>query len=137
MAGRQIPVLAMLAMLMALAPSAASAYGDSRCVTADVPGPMVMPDGTAHEAGQLKLCLSQDYSPVAGLHEVYLDGRPLGMMVSRSRTNESAGEDLPVVVFDRAPSGVLRLAGYTSPDGGKMRTYWLEGGGFDNTVDTR
>ena len=52
------------------------------CVSAEVPEPILLPDGSWHPAGVLKLCLRGDYSPGAAFHETYVNHMPIGLFLS-------------------------------------------------------
>ena len=95
------------------------------CVRADVAEAFVLPDGSQHPAGQLRICLDRDYSPVAGLHTIAADGRTSGMFLSRRVKPEVDSPDAPQVAFVRDASGVLVLRGYTLARGGRVEAYWM------------
>ena len=46
--------------------SAPALAATDACVSANVPGPIVLPDGTFYPAGQIRICLTERLSPVAG-----------------------------------------------------------------------
>jgi hypothetical protein len=83
-------------------------------VTANVPGPIVLPDGTSHPAGSICLCLTERLSPVAGLHETIVDGHPVGMFLSRYGPIEAspADHDKPTLHFVRTVDGSWILEAY-------------------------
>ena len=116
---------AVVMVLLLATTSPGWAQESRRCVRADVPWAFVLPDGSVHEAGQLRLCLKQAYSPVAGLHEMYVNGIPQGLTLSDSRNSESRTVDNPVVVFERAQLGPFRLIGYAWPRAGRTRAHVL------------
>ena len=66
---RSVPV----AILATGALVSTGALADGRCVTLEVRGTLVLPDGSIHEPGQLTLCRTMDFSPVATLHKTYVD----------------------------------------------------------------
>jgi hypothetical protein len=108
-----------------LQPAVAQTESRGQCVTAEVPAPMILPDGTAHPRGTLRLCFSEALSPVTGLHRAYVDGRFAGMFVSRRGTSEAPGEDRnPFLMFARKASGQLELKAYAIPlSDDRLRSY--------------
>ena len=129
---RIIAVIAVFALL-ALAPAGAAwAQERGRCVTADVPFEIVLPDESRHAAGQVRICLSRKYSPVSGLHTAYVDGKATGMYISRSAMSEGRVADgEPFLLFRRNEAGSLALHGYAVPAGdGHLTSYrFRESGG--------
>jgi len=100
-----------------------------RCVWAEVPSPIVMPDGSSHPAGAIRVCLSLEYSPVAGLHKTYVGGEFAGMFLSRRALSEGpAEEDLKSAyfMFQRNGEGELVLLGYALPAGDRFQTFRME-----------
>ena len=96
----------------------------AHCVALDVPAPFVLPDGTAHPAGELRICLSRNLNPVTGVHRIYLDGMPVGFILSRIVKPEIPRNSSPSALFLGA-SGQLRLVGYTVAANGKVFSYRL------------
>ena len=121
---RWAAVLALGAVVV-LAPSPAWSQNRGQCARIEVPWPVVLPDGSTHEAGSLNLCLQQMWTPASGLHEIRVNGKPIGLFMSRVGTSEESGEGVPVVVFQRYGSDEHHLVGYAWPDDGAMRTYVL------------
>ena len=116
-----------LATLALLAVGPAPAGGANHCVRAQVPGSFVMPDGTEHEAGTLRICMNRQYSPVAGLHEMSADGGSTRMYISRMQTSEGVVDDAtPYVMFRRNGGGSLVLTGYAVPDGDRYLVFRME-----------
>ena len=102
----------MLAGVFMLAATVAA--GEGRCYTAEVPGTMVLPDGSKHAPGVLRICTDQDFSPVSKLHRTDVNGRPVGMFLSVSRAVESSVEEgAAQFVFKRNSSDDLDLVGYS------------------------
>jgi len=97
-----------------LVTSGASWAASGRCTTAVVAEPFLLPDGSEHPAGALTLCVRQAYSPVASLHETYVDGMPIGMLTSRHSIARGSDVQGSFLVFDRLADGRLSLLGYTS-----------------------
>ncbi len=114
-----------LGAVVALSPSLAWSQDRGRCARVEAPWPIVLPDGSAHEAGSVKLCLQQMWTPASGLHEIRVNGRSIGLFMSRVGTSEAPVERVPVVVFRRNGTDEHYLLGYAWPDGEIMRTYLL------------
>jgi hypothetical protein len=106
----------------------AMAAETGRCYTAEVPAPIVLPNGGEYDAGELRICMKIKLSPVEGLHETSVDGHPIGGFRSRLGTSEAA-DDRPAgdafFVFSRAAGGRLVLEGYAVSQGNRLRTYHL------------
>jgi hypothetical protein len=102
----------------------AVAGSSSGCIHVDVSLPVHLPDGNTYPAGVLTLCDTAALSPVATLHKTYVNGRPVGILLSRRRANETRGDALPVVVF-QSDGGTLDLVGYTLPSARRGVTYAL------------
>lgn len=115
--------LAALVAVWLLCLLAAGTPNRGRCVTAEVPWPFTLPDGTVMPAGNLTLCLDRAYDPVTGLHELRVAGRPVGLYMSRFGTAEDERETRPMVVFEVSAQGAHRLLGYTLPEAESLRTF--------------
>ena len=126
-----------LGAMVILAPSLAWSQDRGQCARIDAPWPMVLPDGSVHEAGSLNLCLQQMWTPASGLHEIRVNGVSLGLYTSRVATSERPVEDMPVVVFQRTETDERQLLGYAWPDGEFMRTYILQGTGKTSRTITQ
>ncbi len=93
------------------------------CVTARVDQPIRLPDGSVHPSGLVTFCDAMEYSPVASLQKVYVNGKPVGIHVSRKAKSEIAHEAAPLVVFNTDGEGHLELVGYVVPGRVKSVTY--------------
>ena len=93
------------------------------CVSAKIDAPFRLPDGSLHPAATLTMCEARAFSPVATIHSTYVDGRPVGMFVSRIRHGERAGSAAPSVVLQRDDEGRLDLLGYVIPAQGRDVAY--------------
>lgn len=116
-----------LGMLLTVA-GAVSAADVGRCATAWVPHPIVLPDGSVHDPGALRLCLKA-LDPVSGYYEISINGRAFGRWPSRIGASEGPAEANPVAVFQWTDEGQLKLIGYAHPDGDRMATYMFHGYG--------
>ena len=105
----------------ALAPAAAK----TTCVSASIPDPIRLPDGSIHAPGALTLCISRTLSPVAHLHEIYVDGMPVGIHISRKGYSEGSRDSEPFMMFNRGPEGHLYLYGFAVSAGDRMVTYYM------------
>lgn len=127
---RTVLLLAALALALCIASGSVMGQGFGRCAVADVPSAIVLPDDTVHPAGALKVCFDRIYSPVAGLHVTYLDGRSVGMFVSRMDQSEGlGGQQEPFFVFGRNRDGQLVLEAYAWPDHERFYIYRVRGAG--------
>src|SRR6185295_994831 len=61
------------------------------CVSARIGSPFRLPDGALHPAGTLTVCQARMLSPVAELHVISVDRRPMGVFVSRRSRGEGMG----------------------------------------------
>jgi hypothetical protein len=86
---------------------------------------MILPDGSIHPAGELRLCLSRNYNPVSGLHKVYVDRMPVAFLLSRASLAEVPKNSRPSVLFYGSLETSLRLAGYTVESNGRVFSYLL------------
>jgi hypothetical protein len=113
------------ATTVALAAPAAAAL--DACVSANVPGPIVLPDGTFYPAGPIRICLTERLSPVAGLHETSVGGLPVGMFLSRSKRVEASpsSQPKPLFHFMRTERGVWILEAYSITEGKRVILYQL------------
>ena len=109
--------IALLALVIAGSNAASPVHAASSglCVTVDVDQPVILPDVGIVPAGRLMLCDSVEYSPVATLHKTYLDGRPVGILLSRKRAGEGGVGTEPRVLFRSDGKGNLELVGYVLP----------------------
>jgi hypothetical protein len=106
--------IAALAAASLCVTGAAIAGSGGGCIRVDVDQPVRLPDGKVYPAGVLTLCDTAALSPVATLHKTYVNGQPIGILVSRKRANETKASEPPVVVFQR-DRGALDLVGYVLP----------------------
>ena len=114
-------------IILLLGSSWAWAGGSGRCATVQLPRPVVLPDGSLHSATTLRICHRSRLSPVAGVHEISVDGMAQGMAQSYVGRSEGPAERHPVMVFQPTTSGAYRLVGYAWPDRSNMQTYLLAG----------
>jgi hypothetical protein len=108
---------------MTLFGAAALAGERAHCITADIPQPVVLPDGSVHEPGSMRICLKRSYSPVAGLHEVSV-GNTMEMLISRVEPTE--GGTGTAMVFRRDEQKRYHLIGYTRRNGQSTMSYALK-----------
>jgi hypothetical protein len=122
-------------LIFPIGPAAASARV---CATAQIDESFVLPDGSMHEPGTLKLCRGTDYNPAISFHSSFVDNMAVGMLLGRSSASEDAGSEQPFLVFFRNDLGQLRLFGYALPGQDGMERFRLEmlRGGKDSRVIT-
>jgi hypothetical protein len=103
------------ASLILAALFASPGWADSGiCIRAEIAHSIRLPHGEVLPPGTLRLCQGK-LSPVSHLHRTYLDGRLVGVLMSRGRTSEASASDAPVVMFKRGEDGSLELVGYVLP----------------------
>jgi hypothetical protein len=94
------------------------------CVHANVTGTVLLPDGDTAVDPDLKLCYAERFSPVAGLHEAYVDGMPIGRFTSvRGISEGTAPAAAALIVLRRGPDDLLTLHAYAVRAGDRMVTY--------------
>ena len=109
------------------APQVTTLAGDrGKCTSAIVEEQVQLPDGSLHPPGTLTLCDTRSYSPVSTIHATYINGMPVGMMISRRGTSEGGAERQPFVMLVRDGGGLLHLYGYAVPSGKRMVTYRMQ-----------
>ena len=102
------------AILVLVAGSVSAETG--RCYSADIPAAMVLPDGSVHGAGELRICYQKKFTPVSGLHRTYVDGRVIGVFMSLSQAPEEGGNNqYPFFVFQPNALGEYVFQGYATP----------------------
>lgn len=100
-------------MAGALALAIGLAHAETRgCYKANVPGPMVLPDGSVHAQGVLRVCADRRISPVSTLHRSYVDGHPAGMFMSVPREIEDSVESGSAQLVFVKEDDALHLLGY-------------------------
>jgi hypothetical protein len=87
--------------------------GSERCIEAKVSQSVRMPHGESVGPGTLRIC-GEKLSPVSHLHRTVMNGRPVAMLLSKTRRTESADTD-PSILLDRDADGNLELVGYLLP----------------------
>ena len=123
-----VGVLAVLAIALAVLVASPElvAQQRGRCAVTELPGHLVLPDGTVHEAGELKICFLDWHNPSAGRHLILVDGKKWGYLLSRSGKSDESMADVPVFVFTpRTEHHHVRLLGYAWPDGDGMSIHVL------------
>jgi len=120
-----LPWMWILLVLLSAASVDALAGGVGGCTSADVKEPMVLPDGSLHPPGRLTICVTQDYSPVASLHAIRIDGASVALFASRRGVGEGGSVEPPFFMLLRDGRGRLHLAGYATPSRDRMLTYEL------------
>jgi len=124
-----------VALLVFVGPAAASGRD---CASAFIEEPFLLPDGSIHGAGMLRLCRDSQYSPSTTFHSSYVDRHPIGMLLGFSGVSE-ADSPVPFLMFVRNEAGQLSLSGYSVPGIDGMQTFRLERprGGKRSRVTTK
>lgn len=116
----------MRAVLVLAAVFSPSQFIWADCYTAVVPSTVVLPDGSVHPPGSLRICNRVMLSPVAGLHDIYVNGQPVGKFRSRLGRSEGTGDgEEALFAFMRDRDSQLRLHGYAFLDGDRYTIYDL------------
>jgi hypothetical protein len=116
--------LFVVGVMLVMIPSSAADLG--RCYSADVPASIILPDGSSHAPGSLRICLTSKESPVRGRHGSSVDGRAIGAYQSELGKSEAGA--LPgaaYFVFQRNERSDLVLLGYAAYLGNEWHTYRL------------
>jgi hypothetical protein len=125
---KRLLVVAAMAGAIFLAGGVAMAGGNGRCYSAEITAFIALPDGSIHDPGTLRVCLTSMHSPVEGLHHTSVDGHPIGMF--RSRLGESkglGGQEVSFFVFAKRGDGALELQGFaTAKRDGRLTTYQMD-----------
>jgi hypothetical protein len=120
--------LAVLAIALAILAASPTLFAQQRgrCAVTELPGHLVLPDGSIHEAGELKICFLDWHNPSAGRHLILVDGKKWGYLLSRSGQSDASKADVPVFVFTpRTDHDHVRLIGYAWPDRDGMSVHVL------------
>ena len=96
---------------------------EEACSTARIRETFVLPDGQEFSGGRLSFCPGGAYSPVALFHEVRVDGRPVGILLSHRATNTEARAHGVLIIFNRDADRRLHLLGYAVPAGDRAALY--------------
>ena len=129
MSGRVSPrllrSLGLLAALVLPALPGTAVAGQRVCTTATIEEPFVLPDGSEHDAGSLKICHLQKHYPSSSLLVSYVDGQNVGVLLGIAGHNEAGPRSNPFMMFARDPDGRLRLYGYALQEGSGLATFTL------------
>ena len=115
-------------LALVLIPQIAQAERLGGCIRAEVPAPVVLPDGRVEQAGELRICLTRMYSPVAGLHKTSVNGRNVGLFISsRESVRSTNNHEEPYSVFIKNGGAEYELVAYALRDGDRQVTYTVGG----------
>jgi hypothetical protein len=124
-AGAILTVVAIVVAVLVASPSLI-AQQRGRCAVTELPGKLVLPDGTVHDAGEVKICFEGWHNPSSGRHVIFVDGKKWGYLLSRSGNSDKSTTQVPVFVFTpRTEHHHVRLLGYAWPDGDGMSVHVL------------
>ena len=124
-AGSVVAVLAIAFAVLVTSPQLV-AQQRGRCAVTELPGHLVLPDGTVHESGELKVCFEGWHNPSMGRHVIFVGGKKWGYLLSRSGRSDELKADVPIFVFTaRSEHHHVRLLGYAWPDGDRMSIHVL------------
>jgi hypothetical protein len=120
---RRLGSAAIVARLFVFGAGATHADELAGCYRATIPAPIVLPDGSEHPEGDLRICTTRQLSPVEWLHVMYIGGGAIGAFRGRDTVIERGIEPRPPeFVFLRGSDGSLRLFGFTTsaPSGARL-----------------
>ena len=98
--------------------------GSKRCIEAKVSQSVRMPHGQSVGPGTLRLC-GEKLSPVSHLHRTALNGHPVALLLSNTRSAESVKTTEPAIVLHRFKDGSLELVGYVVPGPSGGKAHWF------------
>ena len=99
------------------------------CYIAEMPSGFAFDTDRVHERGTLKVCVTERFTPGQTLHATFLNGRPIGRLMSRTVDAEGIPEgDEPYFVFDAMPSGNLTLLALVVADGDRLEVFRFRNG---------
>jgi hypothetical protein len=116
-------IVTAVAIVAAAAWVGAAAAAEHSCITVRVGDPIVLPDGSEQPAGRLTLCGAATFSPIAQFQRTSVNGRPVGLFLSRTRIAEENSDGPPFVTFARSADGRLLLLGYAVPSRSSTKAY--------------
>ncbi len=115
--------IAFSALVMSLLIAGSAVAGDGACFSAVIEAPILIPGVGEKPAGELKLCVTRQLSPISALHKTYVDGDPVAMLMSRQSQEALAAGDAPFILFRMDSLGRYQLEGFGAPIGRRMMTY--------------
>lgn len=117
-------IVVALALTASVAVAVAGPDRTGTCIQASIPGTVVLPDGTVATDPHLQLCYTKLFSPVTGLHQASVDGRPIGLFTSARGISEGTSPlGTALIVLRRGPGDLLTLHAYAVQAGDRMVTY--------------
>ncbi|GAF73890.1 unnamed protein product [marine sediment metagenome] len=116
---------ALLFFFAVLLLAGAAQAGDSgRCHSAVVSSEMVLPDGSVHGPGRLRVCAVRTHSPTSMRVDLSVDGYPIHMVISRTtRGKDRTAVKDPFFVFQFDDDKRLVLLGLAYAKGGRLQTH--------------
>jgi hypothetical protein len=99
----------------ALVLAATEARAEGNCIAARVNDQVVLPDGSVHEAGVVRICPEARLSPSVRLCSIAVNGRTAGIWMNRVSEGGRFVADDGTVALRRLASGYLALADYYWP----------------------
>ena len=115
-----------LVCVAGLVAGAAHAQETGLCIRAEAPSPLVLPDGSIHTAGSIRICLTNKINPVRGWHTIDINGARVQFANSRIDRKDTGTQDVqPFLEFGRGPGGEWYLGRYTISRGTRVTSYWF------------
>jgi hypothetical protein len=95
---RRIAIILGLVLLTVLLAASASHVGAS-CLVGDVPTDFVLPDGSKHPAGALRVCLQGRFNPAIDFRQISVAGNSAGLYQGKAFESEGERARRPVFYF--------------------------------------
>ena len=110
--GRTLKMIGMVTLAILAVPVVVAGSGD--CFSVVVPAQVVLPDGSVHLPGALRLCFERQLNPVAEMQEISVAGMKQGLFVAKIALAESKSARA-VVLFHRNDNDDWILIGFSRP----------------------
>ena len=102
---------------LALAAGAAEAEESGSCYGAMTPASIVLPDGSVHAQGELRVCMTRRLSPVEWINVISVNGDAIGAFRGGDGAIERGLDPhQPEFVFLKRPDASLQLFGFITSD---------------------
>ena len=122
---KRFDVVLLFVAVVVLAVSGPAVAALDGCFSAQVEAPFVLPDGSGHAPGELRVCMVDYANPATGLYVISVDGAPMGRYRARLDRVENGGQaDAALLVFARREGATtLELQGVTVAGAGEVKVH--------------
>ncbi|ANM29769.1 hypothetical protein ABI59_09550 [Acidobacteria bacterium Mor1] len=122
---KRFDVVLLFVAVVVLAVSGSAVAALDGCFSAQVEAPFVLPDGSGHAPGELRVCMVDYANPATGLYVISVDGAPVGRYRARlDRVESGAESDTALLVFARREGArTLELQGVTEAGSGLVKVH--------------